>query len=194
MRHDEIRDLLITEMRKVLHDVEREPKLSPLTGETLYPQSAISSADARSDIRAKGFWCRQQNAFFDIRVFYPHAESYLHRSLHSLFDSFEKEKKREYNDRVLQVEQGSFTPFILASTGGMGKESSAALKKLALELAEKQHERYSQVMGLLRCRISFALMRAAHTCLRGSRPSRHQRQDDPTGLVIHDAQIEVSGD
>ncbi len=132
MRHDEIRDMLATEMRKNYKDVETEPRLSSLTGESLYPRSANTRDDARSDIRARGFWCRQQNAFFDIRVFYPHASSYLHRSLPSLFQSMEKRKKREYQDRILNVEQASFTPLVFASTGGMGQEASAAIKKIVI--------------------------------------------------------------
>jgi hypothetical protein len=191
MRHDEVRDLLAAEMKKAYRDVETEPHLASLTGECLRPRSAITTDDARSDLRARGFWCRQQNAFFDIRVFYPHASSYLHRSLPSLFESMETAKKREYNDRILQVEQGSFTPLVFASTGGMGKEASIALKKLVTDVANHQGERYSHAMGILRCRISFALMRAAHVCLRGSRPSRRRHSDDPSDLIIREARVEL---
>jgi hypothetical protein len=190
MRHDELRDLLATEMKKIVRDVETEPRLAPLTGETLYPRSAITTDDARSDIRARGFWCRQQNAFFDFRVFYPHASSYLHRSLPSLFESMEKAKKREYNDRILQVEQGSFTPLVFASTGGMGKEASVVLKKLAMEISDKQGVSCSHTMGLLRCRIAFALMRAAHVCLRGSRPCSKHHAAEPADLVISESHLE----
>ena len=37
MRHDEIRDILVSEMRPIQHDVETEPLLTPLTGEMLQP-------------------------------------------------------------------------------------------------------------------------------------------------------------
>ena len=113
-----MRHLLAGDIKKILRDVETdEPRLAPLTGESLHPRSANTRDDARSDIRARGFWCRQQNAFFDIiRVFYPHASSYLHRSLPSLFKSTEKTKKREYQDRILNVEQGSFKPLVFSST------------------------------------------------------------------------------
>jgi hypothetical protein len=190
MRHDEVRDLFASEMKKVLRDVQTEPRLAPLTGESLYPRSSITTDEARSDIRARGFWCRQQNAFFDFRVFYPHASSYLHRSLPSLFESMEKAKKREYNDRILQVEQGSFTPLVFASTGGMGKEASMALKKLAMEISEQQKEHFSQTLGLLRCRIAFALMRASHVCLRGSRPYCRRHAAAPADLVISEAHLQ----
>ena len=181
--------MLVGDIKKILRDVETEPRLAPLTGESLHPRSANTRDDARSDIRARGFWCRQQNAFFDIRVYYPHASSYLHRSLPSLFKSMEKTKKREYQDRILNVEQGSFTPLVFASTGGMGREASVVIKKLAVDLSEKKGERLSDTLGLLRCRIAFSLIRAAHICLRGSRPSKYRHNDEPADLVISEARV-----
>ncbi len=192
MRHDELRDLLAGEMRQIFKDVETEPRLSPLSGETLYPRSAISTDDARFDIRARGFWCRQRNAFFDIRVFYPHASSYLHRSIPAMCLSLEKSKKREYNDRVLQVEHATFTPLVFASTGAVGREATAVLKALDAKKCEKfPGTFYSEGMRLLRCRISFALLRAAHVCLRGTRKSSRPTTAAslPTDLVLREARM-----
>ena len=61
------------------------PQLQPLTGETILPRSANKQEEARADIRAKGFWNRQQNAFFDVRVFHPnaHRATETQRSQHS---------------------------------------------------------------------------------------------------------------
>jgi hypothetical protein len=192
MRHDEVRNLLASEIKQVLKDVQIEPLLQPITGENLQPRSAITTSDARSDIRARGFWNNQQNAFFDIRVFYPHALSYLSRPMSSLYISFEKEKKRAYNDRILNIENGSFTPLVFSSNGGMGIEANIAVKKLATMLSEKRGENYSHTMGLLRCRIAFALMRASNICLRGSR-CRHQLRENvtelPADLVISESRM-----
>jgi hypothetical protein len=191
MRHDELRNLMASEMKQVLHDVEIEPRLAPLSGEILQPRTAISSNEARSDIRARGFWQRQRNAFFDIRIFYPHASSYLSRNLPKLYASMEQSKKREYQDRILQVEQGSFTPLIFSSLGGMGVEASAAIKELAVMLSNQRNEPYSHTICLLRCRISFALMRASSTCLRGSRPRRRKEfcPEIPASLVMEEARL-----
>jgi hypothetical protein len=191
-RHDEIRDLLASEMRQTLRDVETEPRLAPLSGESLHPRSAIREDDARSDIRARGFWCRQQNAFFDVRVFYPLASSYLHRPISSLYHSTERAKKLEYGDRITQVERGTFTPLVFSSTGGMGKETAAAMQHIALLNSEKRGESYSQTMRLLRCRVAFSLMRAAHVCLRGSRKASsrvHHSTDFPSDLVVSEAHV-----
>ena len=189
MRHDGVRDLLAAEMKKVFNDVETEPPLAPLTGEILYPRSANTDEQARADIRARGFWNRQQCAYFDVRVFYPNAQSYRHRN--DLFQTFEKEKKRKYNDRIIQVERGSFTPLVFSTCGGMGPETSLAIRKLVAIISDKTQEPYSQIMGLLRCRLAFTLIRAAITCLRGTRrpPTTAPAEDDHTRVIIRQAAV-----
>jgi len=172
LRHNNIRDILADAMREVLHDVQTEPPLLPLSGEVLLPQSANRDADARADIRARGFWTEQQCAFFDVRVFYPHAPSYVSRSVSALCRSFEEEKKRAYGDRIRHVDRGSFTPLVFSSCGGAGVETGMALRKLASMLAEKRNESYGPTMNLLRTRLSFAIVRASIVCLRGTRTPR----------------------
>jgi hypothetical protein len=191
MRHDEVRDIITSEMRHVFHDVESEPKLAPLTGEVLQPLTAITADEARADIRVRSFFQRQRNAFFDVRVFYPHASSYLSKSLQSLYTSMEKSKKREYGDRISQVEHGSFTPLIFSSVGGMGIEANEVLKRMALVLSEARNEPYSHTMCVLRCRIAFALMRASSVCLRGSRQRRSAASNAPAIMVLHEAMIDM---
>ena len=63
-RHNEIRYITTKWLTEVCTDVEKEPQLQPLTSETILPRSANKQEEARVDIRAKGFWNRQQNAFF----------------------------------------------------------------------------------------------------------------------------------
>ena len=72
-RHDEIWDLLADVLCEAgLKDVETEPSL-PFEGEDLPGKSANRSAEARLDIKARGFWSRQQDAFFDVRITHPKA-------------------------------------------------------------------------------------------------------------------------
>ena len=74
-RHNEIRDLEAEILRAVCTDVEMEPVLQEVKGKVL-PRGANKAADARQDIRARGFWARKQSAFFDVRVCHPNADSY----------------------------------------------------------------------------------------------------------------------
>ena len=39
-----------------------------------------------------------------------------------IYRMHENEKKRMYNQRVTDIEQGTFTPLIFTTTGGMGEE------------------------------------------------------------------------
>ena len=76
LRHNEVRDLTANLMAEVCHDVCTEPHLQPLTGEHLTGASSITDDGARLDIAASGFWGgRYERAFFDVRVFNPHAPS-----------------------------------------------------------------------------------------------------------------------
>ena len=72
IRHNELRDFTADLMKNVCHNVVTEPILLSLSDELLQPSSAITTDDARLDIRADGFWdCRQQHAFFDVRALNP---------------------------------------------------------------------------------------------------------------------------
>ena len=66
-RDNEIRDLETEILQAVCTNVEVEPVLQEVTGEVL-PRGVNKAHDARLDIRARGFWAREQSAFFDVRV------------------------------------------------------------------------------------------------------------------------------
>ena len=159
-RHNEIRDITTKWLTEVCTDVEKEPQLQPLTGETILPRSANKQEEARVDIRAKGFWNRQQNAFFDVRVFHPNASSYRNTEIPALYRQQENAKKREYGDRIREVEYAVFTPLVFSTTGGQGKETTIAYKRLAELLATKRKLEYSITLAWMRCSLSFALIRS----------------------------------
>jgi hypothetical protein len=182
-RHDEVRNLLNQKLCEVLRDVEREPRLKPLAPTDVFnSRTVIIDQDARSDIRARGFWSDQMDAFFDVRVFYPNASSYLNRDLRSIYASIEKQKKNQYGERITNIDHGSFTPLVCSTSGGVGEEANRVIKKLATMLAEKHNESYSHIVGHLRASIAFSLCRAANICLRGTRRRRAQPNftDSPT--------------
>ena len=191
MRHNDPTDFLASCMKEVYNDVEVEPKLQPLTGESLRHRTANIVHDARADIRVRGFWTQGSNAFFDTRVFYPYARSYRSKPLKSLFRKMEGDKKREYGERIREVEHGSFTPLVFTTGGGMGQEAMVVVKKLADNLAMKRNERYSRVVSWMRCRLAFSLARAAIRCVRGSRSIRRwMHHQAPVDLVLAEARME----
>ena len=71
-----------------------EPHLKPLTGEIYHYSTSNTTADARVDILAQGFWVCGQLAFSHIRVFNPLAKYYNANTFINLCNTREKEKKK----------------------------------------------------------------------------------------------------
>ena len=116
-RHHEISDLSAKLLTEVCPNVGIEPELQPLSGETLALRTANRQDEARVDIRAQGFWGeRKQDAFFDVRVFNPQCV----QQPPYCYKKHEKKKRRVYDERVREIERGTFTPLVFSATGGMG--------------------------------------------------------------------------
>ena len=129
MRHNNLRDYEATLFREVCRDVKVEPDLLPLgaSGTT----SRNKANKARPDVSAIGIWSPMERTFLDVRVTNPNSASYLDKSIDQIYEVDEKEKKQMYNDRVLHVEKGSFSPLIFTTTGGMGPEATKFHKQVA---------------------------------------------------------------
>ena len=136
-RHDEIRDLFGQTATEISKDVKIEPNLLPLTGEQLHA-TANGKDEARLDISIGGFWQRGQRAFFDVRVFNPFAPSYRNQKLSTAFSANEREKKRTYAERIVNIEHGSFTPLVFTPYGGSSRETERFISVLASSIAEKR--------------------------------------------------------
>ena len=186
-RHNEIRDLEAEILQAVCTYVDVEPVLREVTGEVL-PRGANKTPDARLDIRARGFCARELTAFFDLRVCHPNADSYNNLTPEQIYKLHENDKKRLYSSRVLEVERGTFTPLVFTTTGGMSNECQRYHSRLAELLAVKKQESYASTIAWIRTRVSFAILRSALVCLRGS-PSRRRTIPNIQGS---DLELEVS--
>ena len=152
-----------------------EPGLQPITNEQMTYRSANRENGARLDVVAQSFWGRdRQCAYFDIRVFNPFAQSYLNSSLAQCYRRNEQEKKRECEQRVREIEHGSFAPLVFSTSGGMGNTATIVYKRLVSLHAEKFDKPYSKTIHWLRCRLSFSLLRSSIMCIRGSRSAFHR--------------------
>ena len=123
LRHNEVRDVTSRLLDEVCIDMRKEPILQEVNNEDL-PREANKSKEARLDISVLNFWTTGQRAFFDVRLFYLFAQRHSKMAVEKCFRANENEKKRNYGNRVLQIENGSFTPLVFAANGGMGKEFS----------------------------------------------------------------------
>jgi len=159
IRHNNIRDLTAKLLTEVCHNVATEPLLQPLSGERLLHRTSNSEDGARLDVCAQGFWGdRHQRAFFDVRVFNPLAPSNCRSSLTASYRHHESQKRRNYEQRVWEIEHGSFAPLVFSATGGMAPTASIVYKRLASLLADKRQQEYSKVISWIRCTISFSLV------------------------------------
>ena len=83
-----------------------------MTGET--------GDEARTDIRARGFWRRGQNAFFDVCVTNANAKSHMSQPIRSVLAKYERQKKSKM--RMMDIEHGTLTPLVFTVNGSMGPE------------------------------------------------------------------------
>ena len=115
--------------------------------------------------------------FFDISVCHLNTDSYRDLSPKQIYRIHENEKKRKYNPRVTEIEQGTFTPPVFTTTGGMADECLRYHSRLAELLSAKKQESYATTISSVRAKVSFAILRSALQCLRGSRTPRRRNLD-----------------
>ena len=84
-----------------------------------------------------------------------------------MYNSHEEEKKKEYGPRVLQVEKATMTAAVMSTSGGLSKECDKLVRQIAMKLSLKRGERYSDVVGFIRRRLRFDLLRTCVIALRG---------------------------
>ena len=113
--------------------------------------------------------------FFDVRVCHPNADSYRDLSPKQIYRIHENEKKRKCNSRVTEIEQGTFTPLVFTTTGGMADECLRYRSRLAELLSAKKQESYATTISWVRAKVSF--LRSALLFLRGSRTPRRRNLD-----------------
>ena len=86
-----------------------------------------------------------QRVGFDYRKAFALSNRRL--TLASCYRLHEREKRSEYDQRVREIEHGTFTPLVFSAAGGMGTAATVTYKRLASLLATKQSQPYSRTMG-----------------------------------------------
>ena len=102
LKHNNITAKCLSE---VCHNVAVEPEL--FSGERLQPIQKI--------VQGLGSGGRGINMHLDVRVFNPNAPS----NCKSTQTAVRKENRRSYQQQILEVKHGSFTPLVFSATGGM---------------------------------------------------------------------------
>ena len=181
MRHNRVRDLDPALMKEAgCRDVHTEPALIPIAEDNARRRGNIAKK-ARLDVAGIGVWGAYEKTFLDIRIMHPNSKSYVTKPIENVYLQHEQEKKREYNERVLQVEKGSFTPIVGSTFGGWGKEARRHHKRVAFLIAEKRNEEYVDVIKYMRTRLRFSLLKSILTAVRGVRGK--SRQAEPISSI-----------
>ena len=120
------------------------------------------------DIRTEGFWERGQQAFYDLRAFDPDIWRYLNRSLQQYHVMNEQERKRAYNERILQIDHGTFTLLVFSMNDSMGRECQKFYSQLTQMISEKRDLPQSTSSNWIRRKVCCGLLKSSQLCLRGS--------------------------
>ena len=161
-RHDGVRDELAMVARMALteapYSVETEvylaqPQVGILGATNPATQASVANAGGdggqsaepqrdRMDLRLRGLQVSSDLTDIDVRIFHPDAQSYRSRSLQSLFETHEKEKRQRYKE-ACQSARSSFVPFVLTTDGALNEAANDLVKALA----KKLHKKWKRTMG-----------------------------------------------
>jgi len=209
VRHNEVRDELayIATLATTSSRVRDEPliQVSHNTTSNGLPRSAHTQQTTpaptpnsvhvdghwfdRGDLLIHGLYEKQTSCILDVRVTDTDQPSYRSSTPDVIIKRQETEKKKRYLNACLE-QRRHFSPFVCDTYGLLGEEATAVCKRLASMLAIKWKSPYSATCGFVNARISIAIVRATHLCLRGSRvPFRHEstkwsQWDDGAGLGL----------
>ena len=67
-----------------------------------------------------------------------------------MYKQHENDNKRLYTQRVMDVEQGIFTPFVFRTTGDLGEKCKRYHNRLAELVAAKKGEDYATTVSWIR--------------------------------------------
>ena len=96
------------------------------------------------------------------------ARRYGSQELTKAYEVNEREKERQYNARILEVEHGSFTPLVMTALDGIRMDASKFYSCLSESIAKKRKKRYRVIKNWISRKISFALVNCVCMCVRGS--------------------------
>ena len=81
----------------------------------------------------------------------------------------EQEMKQAYNERILQIDHGTFAPLVFSINGSMGTESQKFYSRLAQMISEMRDLPQSISSNWIRRKFCFGLLKSSLLCLKGSR-------------------------
>ena len=160
-RYNKVRDSLGDLASLVWSQVKREPVVREA-------DEAAGTPALIAYMAVRSVCMPQAEALFDVRVIDTDAQSYCNHTPREVINAAENQKKSKYTT-ACEERRASFTPICCSVDGVFGSEAEVFLKRLGERLAAKWDRGYSQVIGWLRARMSFAILQSSILCVRGAR-------------------------
>jgi hypothetical protein len=173
--------------------LQQQQQQTPSNGTTQQQPPTDEATDGkRGDAACYGFWARQRDCIFDVRITDTDARSYRNKDYEKVIAAQEKKKKDKYL-RPCQEHRKDFTPLVYSVDGIRGREARSAERRLAAELAVKWARPYSQMVHYVKVRMSIAIVRANSLLIRGSRNRGHTHpciNSGPALLTLQEGRVE----
>lgn len=112
-----IRDLLAGYLGEVCRNVSTEPSLLPATRQEVSGEVANHAQNASLDIKAHGMLNAGQEAYFEVRIFYPCVSSHIQKSMKALYHRHQQAKKSQYAEQAREAEHGAIVTERACSQG-----------------------------------------------------------------------------
>ena len=170
----------------------KRPKAKPdgISGSTDQDGAPLPEArEQKGDLLIRDLWQKVTDSVHDMRVVNTDAKTHTVKTPEKCLQMVERRKKRVYLEECLQ-QRRNFYPFVALVDGMMGVDATSTLKRFASRLATNWRQPYSRTCGFVKSRIAINLVRATHSCIRGSRmPAhpisvQHPQLDDGAGLNL----------
>ena len=124
---------------------------------------------ARGDIIIRNFNGMQTTTYFDVGVLSPTCDSNKRSSVSENIAKMEKQKNKDYADRIKHNLGGFFIPCIFSSGGGIGPAANKVIKNIANKASSNSLEKYEDIKNEIRLDIVFSLLKSRIEGIRSCR-------------------------
>ena len=76
--------------------------------------------------------------FFVVRVFNPTAKRSVNQEISKTYEVNKREKNKLYNEKILKIKHGIFTPLVMSAAVGMPRECKKFYARLAEMISYKR--------------------------------------------------------
>ena len=107
----------------------------------------------------------------------PNSDSFAALATKKVYEQAERKKRALYNERILEVEHGTFAPLIFSVTGGAGPETKVFINILCDKITCKNNQSYPCAVNFIKCKLAFLIRKLVLLCVRGTRVTKKMNNE-----------------